>query len=119
MTDIFDTTIMCKRCHREMEHAIVHREGFELRAVQCPECKDKVVHPADLNSLDQFSELRGKTFVVKLRMVGNNHAISIPKEIVNFVNEQHRHMKKHMDDMVRLCFEDFGTLSVRFGQEVA
>ena len=44
-------------------------------------------------------------------MVGNSHAISIPKEIVNFIKQQER----EMDTMVRLCLEDMERLSLRFG----
>jgi len=97
----------------------VKKEGFELRAVECPSCHDNIVHPADLNALESFNTLRSKTFTVKLRMVGNSHAISIPKEILDFVNEKHRQARRQMDEMVRLCFEDFDTLSVRFGNETA
>jgi len=61
--------------------------------------------------------IKGKTYTVKLRMVGNSHAISIPKEILNFMNEQHRNMSRQMDDMVKLCFEDFDRLSLQFGDE--
>ena len=114
MTDIFDAKIMCKQCNREMQPTIVERKGFELRAVQCKQCGDKIIHPADLNGMEHFNNLRGKTFHVKLRMVGNSHAISIPKEIIDFMNEQHRAMRKQMDDMVQLCFEDLGRLSLRF-----
>ncbi|MBI2631575.1 hypothetical protein HYW75_01070 [Candidatus Pacearchaeota archaeon] len=117
MTDIFDAKIMCKKCEREMKPAFVQKDGLELRAVTCPNCGDKIIHPADLNAQEQFNDLRGKTFDVKLRMVGNSHAISIPKEIVDFINEQHRMMKRRMDDMVHLCFEDFGTLKVMFGDD--
>ncbi len=97
-----------------MQHTLVSKEGFQLRAVQCPQCKEQIIHPADLQAVTHFDELRGKTFSVKLRMVGNSHAISIPKEIVDFMNEQHRHAKRQMADMVRLCFEDARTLSVLF-----
>lgn len=114
MTDIFDAKILCKKCNSQMEQTIVERQGFQLRAVQCPKCGDKIVHPADLNGFEQFHDLKGKTFNVKLRVVGNSHAISIPKEIIDFMNEQHRVMKREMDDIVRLCFEDAGRLSVRF-----
>jgi len=120
MTDIFDTKIICKKCNKEMQPMIIHKAGIDLRSVECPACEDKIVHPQDLNLLQQFNILKGKTFVVKLRMVGNSHAISIPKEIIDFVNYQQRkmsHMKKQMDEMVRLCFEDFDTLKVRFGDE--
>ena len=113
--DVFDATILCKACNQPMQQTTLHKEGFELRAVQCQECGDKIIHPADLYALDKFHGLRGKTFEVKLRMVGNSHAISIPKEIVDFITDQHRQAKTEMDEMVRLCFEDFHKLSVRFG----
>lgn len=118
MTDIFDTTILCKKCNIKMQPAIVTRQGFELRSVKCAKCGDTIVHPADLNGLDNYNNIKGKTFNVKLRIVGNSHAISIPKEIINFMEEQHKIMKRNMDDMVRLCFEDFDKLSVRFGDEL-
>jgi hypothetical protein len=100
-----------------MQPSIVNKQGFELRAVECPKCSDVIIHPADMNGFDQFRDLKGKTFNVKLRIVGNSHAISIPKEIIDFMEEQHRMMKKTMDDMVGICFEDFDRLSLRFGDE--
>ena len=124
MTDIFDAKIHCKRCDKVMEKDIVEKNGLEMRAVKCPYCGDVIIHPADLNSLEHYKDLKGKTFNVKLRVVGNSHAISIPKEIVDFMSEMndvhsidkvHDRMRKEMQDMVRLCFEDFGKLSVRFG----
>ena len=120
MTDIFDTTILCKKCNKPMEQTIIEKNGCELRAVVCGQCKDKIIHPADANALTQFNDLKGKTFSVKLRMVGNSHAISIPKEIVEFMNDMHNVHNRHkhqMDDMVRLCFEDMRRLSLRFGDE--
>ena len=47
-----------------------------------------------------------------MRLVGNSYAVSIPKEIVLFM----RHQEKAMNDMVKLCFEDFGRLSLNFGE---
>lgn len=117
MTDIFDATILCKNCHIAMKPNVIERDGLELRAVVCPKCHDKILHPADVNGLEHFKDLRGKTFTVKLRMVGNSHAVSIPKEIIDFMEEQHKFMKRRMDDMVKLCFEDFGRLSLRFDDE--
>jgi hypothetical protein len=96
-----------------MKHIIVNKAGTQLRAVECPTCKDKIIHPADLNSFQKFDNLKGKTYNVKLRMVGNSHAISIPKEIVNFIQQQ----EKMMDDMVRLHFDDMKKLSLHFGNE--
>jgi len=115
MTDIFDTKIMCKKCNVEMKPKIVNRNGFELRAVECPKCEDKIIHPADLNTSEHYKDLKDKTFEVKLRMVGNSHAISIPKEIVDFMeefNKMHNMMGRDMDNMVKMCFEDFGKLRV-------
>ena len=114
MVDIFDAKISCRKCGCEMEKSRVRKGGFDLRAVVCPDCGDKIIHPADLHSLEQFRDLKGKTFRVKLRMVGNSHAVSIPKEIVNFFSEVQKSLKKDMDDMVNLCFEDFGKLSLVF-----
>ncbi len=111
--DIFNETISCKDCHLVMKHVLVNKQGFELRAVQCPKCNKQIIHPADMNGLENFKNLKGKTYNVKLRVVGNSHAVSIPKEIVEFM----RHQEKMMDDMVRLCFEDMHSLSLKFGKE--
>ena len=113
MADIFNETISCKECKTEMKHIIVNKNSFELRAIQCPKCKKQIVHPADINGLENFKNLKGKTYNVKLRLVGNSHAVSIPKEIVEFMHQQER----MMDDMVRLCFEDMHKLSLNFGRE--
>lgn len=93
-----------------MQKSIVNRNGLELRAITCNKCKSQIIHPADLNSAENFKNLKDKTYNVKLRVVGNSHAISIPKEIVEFI----QHQEKMMDDMVRLCFEDMNKLSLRF-----
>ena len=95
-----------------MERTKVAKSGFILRAVKCEKCKDLIIHPKDISEYERFNCLKGKTYSVKLRLVGNSHAISIPKEIVDFIKEQ----EKVMNDMVRLCFEDRGRLSVRFGE---
>ena len=89
------------------------KNGFILRNVVCPHCQTKVVHPADEQEYNKFINLRNKEFKVKMRLVGNSYAVSIPKEIVLFIKEQ----EKVMDDMVRLCFEDFRRLSLNFGNE--
>ena len=124
MTDIFDTKIMCKKCDVQMKSKVLEKDGLQLRAVECSRCKDKIVHPADLNCMNRFNDIKGKTFNVKLRMVGNSHAISIPKEIVDLMNEQHKlmnernsRMSRDVDEMVRLAFEDFGKLSLSFFDE--
>jgi len=109
--DIFDNIILCKNCNVKMKVARIMRNGFELRALVCEKCQNKIVHPQDEEEYKRFLELKGKTFKVKMRIVGNSYAVSIPKEIVDFMHEQ----EKIMDDMVRLVFNDAKKLSLNFG----
>ena len=113
MTDIFDNLILCKKCRKEMKKIKLEKDGFFLRAVQCQTCKDKFLHPTDELEYNKFKKLRDKTFRVKMRIVGNSYAVSIPKEIVNFIKEQ----EKIMDDMVKLCFDDSKRISLMFGDK--
>ena len=112
MADIFDNTILCKKCSTKMGRAKVVKNGFVLRAVICPKCNEKILHPADEQEYNKFINLKNKDFRVKMRMVGNSYTVSIPKEIVSFIQEQ----EKMMDDMVKLCFEDLGRVSLRFDE---
>jgi len=112
MSDIFDNTILCKKCNTRMENTEIIKNGFLLRFVVCPDCKEKLVHPVDEQEYNKFINLKNKEFRVKMRLVGNSYTVSIPKEIVSFIREQER----MMDDMVRLCFEEAGRLSLNFGE---
>jgi len=114
MKDIFEAKIMCEKCDVKMNPLEVCKSGIKLRAVQCSKCGERIVHPEDLGKLKKYNDLRGKTYNVKLRVVGNSHAISIPKEIVDFINDTNRRVSRHMDDMVKLAFEDFGKISLNF-----
>ena len=111
VNDIFDNTILCRRCDIKMNQIGVEKNGFCLRAVQCPKCNSRIIHPKDEEEYNHFNDLKKKQFNVKMRFVGNSYAVSIPREIVNFMKEQ----EKMMDNMVKLCFEDFGRLSLNFG----
>ena len=113
MTDIFDNRILCKDCNREMKPIQLIKNGFVLRAIKCDKCGAKIIHPKDEQEFRNFNELKKKEFSVKMRFVGNSYAVSIPKEIVNFMKEQ----EKIMGDMVKLCFEDFGKVSLDFNPE--
>lgn len=113
MADIFDNTILCKSCNNKMEKSLVIKNGFQLRTINCRTCKEQIIHPSDLNNMENFNNIKGKTYNVKLRIIGNSHAISIPKEIVEFMQDQ----EKVMDNMVRLCFEDIHRLSLNFGNK--
>lgn len=110
MVDLFDNTILCKKCNKKMKRADFERNGFLIRTLKCGRCGQRVLHPTDEEEYRKFINLRNKQFNVKMRLVGNSYAVSIPKEIVSFM----RHQEKIMDDMVRLCFEDFGRLSLNF-----
>ncbi len=112
MADIFDQKILCRKCNSKMQKVNVSKNGFIFRAVVCSngKCNEKIIHPADEAEYNKFINLRNKEFRVKMRMVGNSYAVSIPMEIAQFMNER----KRKMDEMVRLCFEDAGRLSLNF-----
>ena len=110
MADIFDNAILCRKCNKRMKKAKVVKSGFIFRAVVCPGCGEKIIHPSDEQEYYKFKNLKNKEFRVKMRLVGNSYTVSIPKEIVLFMREQ----EKIMNDMARLCMEDIGKLSVNF-----
>ena len=112
MTDIFETTIFCKECNLEMEETKIAKNGFLLRAIICKDCKEEIIHPLDEHNYNKFINLKNNEFNMKMRLVGNSYAVSIPKEIVSFMNSQ----RKIMDHMVRLCFEEMGKLSLNFNE---
>lgn len=117
MTDIFDTKILCKKCGKAMRRNDVSKDGFVLRCVECKKCGDRIMHPVDEQEYHKFKDLKKKEFNVKMRLVGNSYAVSIPKEIVSFMNEMDEQMHNHrkmVDNMVKLCFEDMGRLSLNF-----
>ena len=93
-----------------MAPELISKNGFNLRIIRCKKCGDLIVHPVDQKEYEDFMKLKKKDFEVKMRMVGNSYAVSIPKEIVYFMKEQ----EKMMNDMVRLCFEEAGRLSLNF-----
>ena len=114
MTDIFTNTILCGKCDVKMKPADFEKNGFVLRSVMCPKCNSRIIHPKDEQEYKEFIELKKKKFNVKMRFVGNSYAVSIPKEIVRFIKEQ----EKIMDNMVRLSFEEFGRISLNFGENL-
>ena len=112
--DIFDQKILCEKCDSKMEKENLQKNGFVFRTMKCSngKCNHRIIHPLDQQEYDKFINLKNKDFRVKMRLVGNSYAVSIPKEIVSFMNEQ----QKIMDEMVKLCFEDFGKISLKFGE---
>lgn len=112
MIDVFDQKILCKNCDKPMEKSQIEKKGFILRAIICPRCNERIIHPVDEEKYLKFINLKNKQFIVKMRLVGNSYAVSIPREIVNYI----QHQEKIMNNMVRLCFEDFGRLSLNFNK---
>lgn len=109
-SDIFDNAIICSKCGKKMQKVMINKNGFNLRAVRCELCKEIIFHPVDKQEYDNFIRLKEKEFNVKMRMVGNSYAVSIPREIVDFMKEQ----EQMMNNMVRLSFQDAGRLSLMF-----
>lgn len=114
MRDIFDNQILCSKCENKMQREEIIKNGFALRIMCCPSCSEKLIHPLDESEYNKFINLKNKEFKVKMRIVGNSYTVSIPKEIVSFMHEQ----EKMMDDMVRLCFEETGRLSLNFSKVI-
>ena len=112
MVDIFDNKIICGKCNLEMQKAKLSKNGFLLRVIVCENCNGKIVHPVDEQNYNKFINLKNKEFNVKMRLVGNSYTVSIPSEILSFMRNQER----MMDNMVRLCFEEMGKLSLNFNE---
>ena len=70
-----------------MQKAQILKNNFILRAMICPDikCGEKLIHPVDEQEYNKFINLKNKEFHVKMRLVGNSYAVSIPKEIVSFM----------------------------------
>jgi hypothetical protein len=113
MEDIFNHTILCNKCNKKMSPKLLTRNGFNLRTVKCETCGKSIVHPEDKKEYEEFMRLKQKEYSVKMRMVGNSYAVSIPREIVDFMREQ----ENIMNNMVKLCFEEAGRISLDFDPE--
>ncbi len=113
MADLYETTIVCDSCNKKTEKTAVPRDGIALRAWTCPSCKKTWIHPGDEQEYAEFKKLKNREFNVKLRMVGNSYAVSIPREIIDFEHEMET-MTQEMDQMLRLMLEEPGKLSIFF-----
>ncbi len=110
MGDLFDNTIICRKCNKAMKPNLVSKNGFNLRTVMCDKCGETIIHPSDKAEYENFIRLKEKEFNVKMRMVGNSYAVSIPREIVDFMKEQ----ESRFNDMVKLSFDQLGKVSLMF-----
>jgi ssDNA-binding Zn-finger/Zn-ribbon topoisomerase 1 len=108
--DVFDNPILCRNCNIKMKREDFSKNGFFFRSLVCPKCKTRIIHPTDESEYKRYLDLKKKDFEVKMRMVGNSYTVSIPKEIVNFMQTQ----ENIFDSMVKLCFENTDRLSLNF-----
>lgn len=93
-----------------MKPVLVSKNGFNLRAIRCEKCNELIVHPTDKQEYDNFMRLKNKDFEVKMRMVGNSYAVSIPREIVDFMKQQ----ENMINNMVKLSFQEAGKINLMF-----
>lgn len=110
MEDIFDNIVLCNNCNKKMKPSLLTKNGFNLRTLKCDNCGKSIIHPEDKKEYEEFMKLKQKEYNVKMRMVGNSYAVSIPREIVDFMQEQ----ENMMNNMVRLCFEEAGKIRLNF-----
>ena len=113
MKDMFDADIVCNQCNIKTNKGCQVRDGFKIRFSECPKCKEKFYHPADIREYQEFKTLKRRHFNVKLRMVGNSFSVTIPREIIDF-EEKFAQMEKEMNQMLRLSLDEPGKLSLRF-----
>ncbi len=111
MPDLFDNVILCRQCGKEMQKETVVKNGVSLRSAHCEKCHKREFHPLDLERFKEFQEIRQRPFRVKLRMVGNSHTVSIPKEIIDFFEDADR-----MFEEVEMQFSEFDKLMLSFHQ---
>lgn len=115
MEDIFNAKVLCPTCNTETEKTTDVREGFHIRALTCKKCKNTYHHPIDLKKYEDYQKLKLKEFKVKLRIVGNSHTISIPREIIQF-EERFKKLEKEMDDFIKLSLEEPGKINLFFNR---
>lgn len=127
MADLFDEIIVCNGCGKKMNKVVLIKNGFQIRAFQCDKCKKRIYHPGDIEEYKRFMQLKQRPFAVKLRMVGNSYTVSIPREIVDFMQESEREQRERegarqahqrfmrmQNEMVKVFFEEFGKISLMF-----
>ncbi|MEK6907463.1 MAG: hypothetical protein AABW45_02950 [Nanoarchaeota archaeon] len=108
MADLFETTVVCDKCNKKTNKQQLVKNGFRIRAWECPNCGKIWEHPADKQAQDDFQKLKEKEFQVKLRMVGNSYTVSIPREIIEFEEEFNR----ELNELISLSMEEPGKISL-------
>jgi transposase-like protein len=114
MKDINQATITCNKCNKAAVKSLIKKEGFNLRSWKCPLCHDQWAHPLDLEEYNRFKRMTKKTYQVKLRLVGNSYAVSIPREIIDFQEE----MLSEIDQIIKMSLETPEKLSLFFSKKM-
>ena len=114
MSDIFENKILCNNCNKEMTKTSIVKDGFQLRALQCPKCNKLNYHPLDVQDYENFKKIKNKQFQVKLRYVGNSYTVSIPREIIEFQEE----IQKEINEILYLSLEEPEKLSIFFNKKL-
>jgi hypothetical protein len=114
MKTINEAKIVCDKCNVEAEKSIINKNGFEMRTWNCPECNENWMHPVDQEEYNRFKRMCNKTYSVKLRLVGNSYAVSIPREIINFQEE----MLKEMGSRINMSLESPDKLNLFFTKKI-
>jgi len=114
MKDIFNTTILCEECDKKTKKGMEIRLGHNLRFWQCPSCDKKWYHPLDLQAIENFQKIKQKQYKVKLRLVGNSYAVSIPREIITFQEE----FQKQLNKMISLSLDEPEKLTLYFNRRL-
>src|SRR3989338_6938176 len=112
--DLFNTTIVCDRCNVKTRKSETDRHGFSIRIWQCPKCNNLWEHPSDVQEYENFEKIKNKTFQVKLRLVGNSYAVSIPREIIEFEEE----LRREINEIINMSLESPDKLSIFFSKKI-
>ncbi len=110
MKTINDARIVCDSCNVQAEKSIICKNGYKLRAWNCTNCNETWLHPTDLEEYNKFKTMSNKTYSVKLRLVGNSYAVSIPREIIDF----QENLLSEIDEIIKMSLESPEKLSLFF-----
>ena len=58
MEDLFKNTFLCKECNKKMKLTSINKNGFNLRAVECKDCNNRIIHPNDEKEFEEFKKLK-------------------------------------------------------------
>ncbi len=109
MITLTDLKLVCKKCNVATREKTIVKDHFKIKCWKCPSCGKIWYDPYDLEKYKKFKELKRKKYRVKLRIVGNSWAISIPKEIIEF-----EEIEKKINKVISLWLEEPKKLIINF-----